>query len=156
MAKLQELNPPSRVLTYLNENNNQRVVEFVIDQLEQEKISYWDSVIDLGTDETQEVSSPDLVNEKIYYVLTPSSSGDVELHLDTGVMSSGTCKLLGSKPYVPVLTASDFNYDDLMIFRNGVKQLKGEDVFFVSENVIRITQKLDADDWISVQKQVGV
>lgn len=156
MATLQELNPPSRILTYLNDNNDQRVVEWVIDELEQEKITNWDSVIDLGNDDEQEVISPDLVNQKVYYVLTPSTSGNVELHLDTGEMSSGTCQMIGSNEFVPIITQSDFNYNDLRILRNGVRQLKNEDVFFVSENVIRIAQKLDANDWVSVEKQVGL
>lgn len=155
----------TRVMSYVNEaNNNAREIEWVVDELEQNKISRWNSIIDLGQDDIEEVVSPDLVNETRYEILTPSAGGNVDLHLENGTFfengnpSTATSNMYTKTSYVSIEDREAFNYNDLMIFKNGVLQDKknGEDVVFIEKDVIRFVLPLDTKDIILVRKQVGL
>lgn len=153
----------TKVLTYMNEeDNNGREIAWVVDEYEQNKIDRWNSVIDLGQDDAEELVEPDLVKEARYEVITPSIGGNVELHLEDGVVfengqqSTCTTSMYTKTTYVDIETKEKYNYNDLVIFKNGVKQDKTDDVAFVSKNSIMFFLPLDTGDVINVRKQVGL
>ena len=154
----------TKVLTYVNEeDNNGRQIAWVVDEYEDTKIRDWNSVIDLGKDGLEELVEPDLVKEASYNMLTPSISGNVDLNLKDGTFteedgssSPATCAMYFKTTYVSIPDREKYNYNDLMIFKNGVLQDKVKDIAFVSKDVIRFKLPLDADDKILVRKQVGL
>lgn len=154
----------TRVLTYLNEeDNNGREVAWVVDEYEDSKIRDWNSVIDLGQDDAEELIEPDLVQEVRYELLTPSISGNIDLHLEDGTFteedgseSTATSRMYVKTTYVPIPDREKYNYNDLMIFKNGVLQDKINDIAFIREDTIRFILPLDAEDVIHVRKQVGL
>lgn len=153
----------TKVLTYVNEEDvNGREVAWVVDEYEESKIRDWNSVIDLGKDDTEELVEPDLVQETRYELLTPSTSGDVDLHLSDGTFTEGeevstaTSSMFSKTTYVSIKDKEQYNYNDLMIFKNGVLQDKINDVNYISSDVIRFILPLDAGDVIHVRKQVGL
>ena len=153
----------TKVLTYVNEEDvNGREVAWVVDEYEESKIRDWNSVIDLGKDDAEELVEPDLVQETRYELLTPSTSGDVDLHLSDGTFTEGeevstaTSSMFSKTTYVSIKDKEQYNYNDLMIFKNGVLQDKINDVNYISPDVIRFILPLDAGDVIHVRKQIGL
>lgn len=154
----------TKVLTYMNEeDSNGREVAWVVDEYEDTKIRDWNSVIDLGKDDAEELVEPDLVKEARYELLTPSINGNVDLHLEDGTFtendgsaSTATSRMYTKTTYVNIKDREKYNYNDLMIFKNGVLQDKVEDIAFVAEDTLRFVLPLDAGDIIHVRKQVGL
>lgn len=154
----------TKVLTFVNEeDNNGRQVAWVVDEYEDTKIREWNSIIDLGQDEAEALVEPDLVQEARYEMLTPTAAGNAELHLEEGTFteagglpSTATCSMYVRTTYVSIENQEQFNYNDLMIFKNGTLQDKVNDVHFVSRDTISFTLPLDAGDVIHVRKQVGL
>lgn len=179
MAIKQTINKPSRMLTFLNENNDKRVVEWVIDTVSDSTVlTNWDNIVDLGEENIETTivtSNSDMVSQKEYSIIQSSSGGKVTLNLETGVMSKGAiCSLVGTNAYVPVLSEVAFNYSDLAFYKNGVLLRKGPgtleeeyeteeeelakkmyDVFYDSTNTIKLTNQVEKGDWISVVKIMG-
>lgn len=160
MAIEQSVEKPSRLMTFLNENNDKRVIEWVIDTVNDSSVlTNWDNVVDLGEEniETTIVTSNlDVVSQKEYNITNSSSGGNVTLALDTGSMSQGgAATLVGDSAYVPVISETAFNYSDLSFYKNGVLLQKGRDVFYSSLNVILLTNQVEAGDWIAVVKILG-
>lgn len=154
----------TKVLTYVNEeDNNGRQVAWVVDEYEDTKIREWNSVIDLGKDDAEELVEPDLVQEARYELLTPSINGNVDIHLvdgsfteSDGTASTATSRMYTKTTYVPVEDREHYNYNDLMIFKNGTLQDKVNDIAFTAADTIRFILPLDAGDVIHVRKQVGL
>ena len=179
MAIEQTINKPSRMLTFLNENNDKRVVEWVIDTVSDSTVlTNWDNIVDLGEENIETTivtSNSDMVSQKEYSITQSSSGGKVTLNLETGVMSKGAiCSLVGTNAYVPVLSEVAFNYSDLAFYKNGVLLRKGPgtleeeyeteeeelakkmyDVFYDSTNTIKLTNQVEKGDWIAVVKIMG-
>lgn len=154
----------TKVLTYMNENDvNGREVAWVVDEYEDSKIRDWNSVIDLGKDGAEELVEPDLVREVRYELLTPSISGNIHLHLEDGTFtesdgssSTATASMYTKTEYVSIESKDMYNYNDLMIFKNGTLQDKINDVSFISKDEIKFVLPLDKGDVIHVRKQVGI
>jgi hypothetical protein len=157
MAIEQTIEKPSRLLTFLNENNDKRVVEWVIDTVTDSSVlTNWDSIVDLGeedVDTVNSISNSDNAAQKDYNVLTSSSGGNITWHIDTGMMSNGaTCSMVGSDPFVPVTSLEDFNRNDLSIYKNGVLLQKGVDVTYDYANTFILSSYLEEGDWLSIVK----
>lgn len=154
----------TKVLTYMNENDvNGREVAWVVDEYEDSKIRDWNSVIDLGKDGAEELVEPDLVREARYELLTPSINGNVDLHLEDGTFtesdgsaSTATASMYTKTQYVDIADKSMYNYNDLMIFKNGTLQDKVRDISFIEKDTIRFILPLDEGDIIHVRKQTGL
>jgi hypothetical protein len=154
----------TKVLTYVNEEDkNGREVAWVVDEYEDTKIREWNSVIDLGKDDAEELVEPDLVQEARYELLTPSVDGNVDLHLadgtfteEDGTASTATSRMYTKTTYVKVIDKEHYNFNDLMIFKNGTLQDKVKDIAFAGEDTIRFVLPLDAGDIIHVRKQIGL
>ena len=157
MAIEQTIEKPSRLLTFLNENNDKRVVEWVIDTVTDSSVlTNWDSIVDLGeedVDTVNSISNSDNAAQNDYNVLTSSSGGNITWHIDTGMMSNGaTCSMVGSDPFVPVTSLEDFNRNDLSIYKNGVLLQKGVDVTYDYANTFILSSYLEEGDWLSIVK----
>lgn len=157
MAITQTVEKPSRLLTFLNENNDKRVVEWVIDTVSDSSIlTNWDSIVDLGAeivDTTNSVSNSDSVAQKDYTVITSSSGSTVEWHVDTGIMSNGaTCSMVGSNSYVPIPSLEEFNRNDLSFYKNGVLLQKGVNISYSYANTLILNNPLEATDWLTIIK----
>lgn len=179
MAIEQTINKPSRMLTFLNENNDKRVVEWVIDTVSDNTVlTNWDNIVDLGEENIETTivtSNSDMVSQKEYSITQSSSGGKVTLNLETGAMGKGAiCSLVGTNAYVPVLSEVAFNYSDLAFYKNGVLLRKGPgsleeeydteeeelakkmyDIFYDSTNTIKLTNQVEKGDWIAVVKIMG-
>lgn len=162
-----------KLLSYINEDNNKRTVSWYVDQLAEYKLGKWNTIVDLGVDSIEEVIQPDLIREERYVVLNPTNNGNSRLHLKPVLVSgsflaqiyedvSGTwqatseCRVSDGLNYVSISSQESFEYNDLSIYKNGVLQNKGTDVTFIEEDVIQFTYSLDADDIITIRKQVGL
>lgn len=152
----------TKVLSFVNEDNVSREVSWVIDQYEQNKINHWNSVVDLGPNGPEEVIDPDLSKQAKYVFTAPTVGSNAELSLpdgkvyENGEESSATTILVAKDGFVDIVDKRRFDYNDLVILKNGVHQDKGTDVFFVSENRIGFSLPLDTDDVIIIRKQVGL
>ena len=84
------------------------------------------------------------------------------MHLSDGTFTEGeevstaTSSMFSKTTYVSIKDKEQYNYNDLMIFKNGVLQDKINDVNYISSDVIRFILPLDAGDVIHVRKQVGL
>lgn len=157
MAIEQTIEKPSRLLTFLNENNDKRVVEWVIDTVTDSSVlTNWDNIVDLGEEDVDTatvVSNSDAVAKKDYSVITSSSGGSVIWHVDTGIMSNGaTCSMVGTGSYVPVSSQEEFNRNDLSFYKNGVLLQKGVSITYDSPNTVILTSSLEATDWLTIIK----
>ena len=157
MAIEQTIEKPSRLLTFLNENNDKRVVEWVIDTVTDSSVlTNWDNIVDLGeenVDTVNNISNSDAVSQKDYIVITSSSGNSVEWHIDTGIMSNGaTCSMVGSNSYVPVTSLEEFNRGDLSFYKNGVLLQKGIGISYSYANTLILNNALEATDWLTIIK----
>lgn len=160
MANTQVINKPSRMLTFLNENNDKRVVEWVIDTVNDNTVlTNWDNIVDLGEENVEKVITTvdsDLVSQKEYNITASSSGETVSLNVSNGIMSNGAvCEMVGSNAYVPIESATAFNQNDLSIYKNGVLLRKGTDVEYTSTNVITFLKSVETTDWIAIVKIIG-
>ena len=156
MAIEQIIEKPSRLLTFLNENNDKRVVEWVIDTVTDSSVlTNWDNIVDLGDeniDTINTLSNSDTIAQKDYNITNSSSGENTILHVDTGIMTNGaTCTMVGANSYVPIPSSEEFNLNDLRIYKNGVVLQKGTDVSYVSANTISL-KPVEQGDWISIIK----
>lgn len=154
----------TKVLTFVNEEDvNGRQIAWVVDEYEDTKIRDWNSVIDCGVDTPEELIEPDLVQEARYEMTAPSLGGNVRLQVEQGTFteedgtpSPATCNMYVKTTYVSIPDRESYNYNDLMIFKNGTLQDKVRDVNFVSTDTIMFTLPLDTGDIIHIRKQVGM
>lgn len=157
MSIEQTIEKPSRLLTFLNENNDKRVVEWVIDTVTDSSVlTNWDNIVDLGAesvDTVNSVSNSDSVAQKDYSIITSSSGSTVEWHIDTGIMSNGaTCSMVGSNSYVPVTSLEEFNRNDLSFYKNGVLLQKGVGISYSYANTLILNNPVEATDWLTIIK----
>ena len=157
MAIEQTIEKPSRLLTFLNENNDKRVVEWVIDTVTDSSIlTNWDNIVDLGeedVDTANTVPTSDAVAQKDYTIITSSSGGNVIWHINTGIMSNGaTCSMIGTESYVPVLSQEEFNRNDLSFYKNGVLLQKSVSILYSAPNTLILSDAVEATDWLTIVK----
>ena len=157
MSIEQTIEKPSRLLTFLNENNDKRVVEWVIDTVTDSSVlTNWDNIVDLGAesvDTVNSISNSDSVAQKDYSIITSSSGSTVEWHIDTGIMSNGaTCSMVGSTSYVPVTSLEEFNRNDLSFYKNGVLLQKGVGISYSYANTLILNNPVEATDWLTIIK----
>lgn len=158
MAIQQELSKPTRLMTYLNENNDKRVVEWVIDTVSDSSVlTNWDNVVDLGSvdvDTVMTIANTDLAVEKEFTITADSSGGNVSWNVSTGIMNKGALCTMDSKPAILITSLAEFNMSDLTIYKNGVLLRKGIDISYSAANTLILTNDVEIGDWLKIIKIV--
>ena len=146
-----ELASPLRLNTYKNSETGTQVFQWVTGDYEISGATRWRSVISGSNALVVKDLETTNVAEMYFTIQTnPSAAGAIleisqtpKLYVD-GV-EDGTCTYGGDmEPFS--IGVGLFNSNALMIFRNGVKQIKGVDVSFVSDDNIQFTQRLQTGD----------
>lgn len=161
MADKISLSSPLRLNTYRDEDKNTQVFQWVVGEYEAESLAKWKSVVSGANVVVEEVKVVDLIREMYFVVTSNPSTGNAVLFADdTPTITingelDGTCTYGGDlEPYD--IDRELFNTNSLKIYKNGVLQLKDADVFFVSDNHFRFTDRLQVGDVLVFDHVRGV
>lgn len=153
-----ELMSPLRLSSYRDEKNNTQIFQWVIGEYEASQLKKWESVVSGSSAIIQEITEPVLV-KRMYFTVTKNTSasgatltlGDVPTLTD-----GGECVRGGDLVFFDV-TEQMYESNNLNIYINGVKVSdKKQETEFVSENNIKINQRLQVHDTILFEYQQGV
>lgn len=148
---------PLRLQTYRDERNNTQTFQWVLGEYESQQLARWKSVIDGAEVIVQRVDTVDIVAEMYFNVTANATEGDVTLNVsDAPTMNKGAECVYGGDLAFFDITQQLWNINALQIFLNGVKQKKGEDVFFDGTNTLRFTKRLQVGDLIVIDHFQGV
>lgn len=146
-----EIASPLRLNTYRNESNNTQVFQWVTGDYDAENAVRWRSVVSGANAIVVDDLETTTVVEMYFTVTANPSEGNAVLltenppALYVGGAEDGACTYGGDLDSYEI-TSPLFNSNALLIFKNGVKQLKGIDVFFESDNHIRFRDRLQKED----------
>ena len=148
-----ELTSPLRLNTYRNEKTNTQTFQWVLGEYENRALAKWKNVVSGANVVVETVDVVDVISEMYFSVTSNTSAGNVVLFVDQiptltiNNKKNGTCVYGGDiMPYD--ITENLFNTNSLIIYKNGVKQMKGTDVSFVSENHLLFRDRLQVGDII--------
>lgn len=161
MADTEELSYPIRLNTYRDEKTHTQVFQWVVGEYDAEALAKWKSVISGKNSIVEDVNTVDLIAEMYFSVTTNTTAGGVVLFIDQAPtltlngQPNGECVYGGDTEKFDV-DEELFNTNALKIYKNGVLQMKGSDVVFVSDNHIRLADRLQVGDIIVIDHVRGV
>lgn len=156
MSEKLEIMSPMRLSSYRDDPNNNQIFQWVIGEFESEQLAKWESVLDGSSAITQDIVNIDLIREMYFTVTVNTTKGGAVLTMgDVPTLTEGGACVKGGDIMVFDVTESIYNLNSLIIYKNGVKLVKGTDVFFVAENQIRLASRLQVGDVIIVDQIVG-
>ena len=156
-----ELTSPLRLNTYRNEKENTQTFQWVLGEYEKRDLAKWKNIVSGANVVVETVEVVDLVAEMYFSVTGNTSAGNVVLFVDQIPTLSidgspnGTCVYGGD--LIPFdVTEELYETNGLIIYKNGVKQMKGTDVSFVSDNHLLFRDRLQVGDIIVIDHVQGV
>ena len=157
MTEKIELMSPLRLSSYRDDANNNQIFQWVVGEFESSQITKWESILDGSSAIVQDITNIDLINEMYFTVIQNTTTGDSVLTMgDVPELTNNGKVVKGGDVVSFDVTADIFKLNSLIIYKNGVKLVKDLDVFFVEENKIRLTNRLQVGDVIIVDHIVGV
>lgn len=157
MTEKIELMSPLRLSSYRDDANNNQIFQWVVGEFESSQITKWESILDGSSAIVQDITNIDLINEMYFTVIQNTTKGDSVLTMgDVPELTNNGKVVKGGDVVSFDVTADIFKLNSLIIYKNGVKLVKDLDVFFVEENKIRLTNRLQVGDVIIVDHIVGV
>lgn len=157
MTEKIELMSPLRLSSYRDDANNNQIFQWVVGEFESSQITKWESILDGSSAIVQDITNIELINEMYFTVIQNTTTGDSVLTMgDVPELTNNGKVVKGGDVVSFDVTADIFKLNSLIIYKNGVKLVKDLDVFFVEENKIRLTNRLQVGDVIIVDHIVGV
>lgn len=157
MTEKIELMSPLRLSSYRDDANNNQIFQWVVGEYESSQITKWESILDGSSAIVQDITNIELINEMYFTVTQNTTTGDSVLTMgDVPELTNNGKVVKGGDVVSFDVTADIFKLNSLIIYKNGVKLVKDLDVFFVEENKIRLTNRLQVGDVIIVDHIVGV
>lgn len=157
MTEKIELMSPLRLSSYRDDANNNQIFQWVVGEFESSQITKWESILDGSSAIVQDITNIELINEMYFTVTQNTTTGDSVLTMgDVPELTNNGKVVKGGDVVSFDVTADIFKLNSLIIYKNGVKLVKDLDVFFVEENKIRLTNRLQVGDVIIVDHIVGV
>ena len=157
MTEKIELMSPLRLSSYRDDANNNQIFQWVVGEFESSQITKWESILDGSSAIVQDITNIELINEVYFTVIQNTTTGDSVLTMgDVPELTNNGKVVKGGDVVSFDVTADIFKLNSLIIYKNGVKLVKDLDVFFVEENKIRLTNRLQVGDVIIVDHIVGV
>lgn len=157
MTEKIELMSPLRLSSYRDDANNNQIFQWVVGEFESSQITKWESILDGSSAIVQDITNIELINEMYFTVIHNTTTGDSVLTMgDVPELTNNGKVVKGGDVVSFDVTADIFKLNSLIIYKNGVKLVKDLDVFFVEENKIRLTNRLQVGDVIIVDHIVGV
>lgn len=157
MTEKIELMSPLRLSSYRDEANNNQIFQWVVGEFEASQLKKWDSILDGSAAIVQDITNIELINEMYFTVTQNTTTGDSILTMgDVPELTNNGKAVKGGDVVSFDVTADIFKLNSLIIYKNGVKLVKDLDVFFVEENKIKLTNRLQVGDVIIVDHIVGV
>lgn len=157
MTEKIELMSPLRLSSYRDDANNNQIFQWVVGEYESSQITKWESILDGSSAIVQDITNIELINEMYFTVIQNTTTGDSVLTMgDVPELTNNGKVVKGGDVVSFDVTADIFKLNSLIIYKNGVKLVKDLDVFFVEENKIRLTNRLQVGDVIIVDHIVGV
>ena len=157
MTEKIELMSPLRLSSYRDDANNNQIFQWVVGEFESSQITKWESILDGSSAIVQDITNRELINEMYFTVIQNTTTGDSVLTMgDVPELTNNGKVVKGGDVVSFDVTADIFKLNSLIIYKNGVKLVKDLDVFFVEENKIRLTNRLQVGDVIIVDHIVGV
>lgn len=157
MTEKIELMSPLRLSSYRDEANNNQIFQWVVGEFEASQLKKWDSILDGSAAIVQDITNIELINEMYFIVTQNTTTGDSILTMgDVPELTNNGKAVKGGDVVSFDVTADIFKLNSLIFYKNGVKLVKDLDVFFVEENKIKLTNRLQVGDVIIVDHIVGV
>lgn len=130
MSKIKVVSP-LRLQTYRDERNNTQTFQWVIGEYESSQLAKWKSVVNGAKSMVQEVHEVDIVAEMYFSVSKNTSEGGAVLKVCQvpTLTLGGECHYGGDTEWFTI-TEDMWGTNSLQVLLNGVRQKKGEDVFF--------------------------
>ena len=131
MAEIKVVSP-LRLQAYRDEKNNTQTYQWVMSEYESAQLAKWKSVINGAEVIVQEVHTVDIVGEMYFSVKTSTTAAGAILTVSqTPTLTLGGECTYGGDTETFLITDELWGINALMIFLNGVKQKKGEDVIYL-------------------------
>ena len=157
MTEKIELMSPLRLSSYRDEANNNQIFQWVVGAFEASQLKKWDSILDGSAAIVQDITNIELINEMYFIATQNTTTGDSILTMgDVPELTNNGKAVKGGDVVSFDVTADIFKLNSLIFYKNGVKLVKDLDVFFVEENKIKLTNRLQVGDVIIVDHIVGV
>lgn len=156
MTEKIELMSPLRLSSYRDDANNNQIFQWVVGEYESSQIKKWESILDGSSAIVQDVTNIELINEMYFTVTQNTTTGDSVLTMgDVPELTNNGKAVKGGDVVSFDVTEDIYKLNSLIIYKNGVKLVKDFDVFFVEENKIKLTNRLQVGDVIIVDHIVG-
>lgn len=156
MTEKIELMSPLRLSSYRDDANNNQIFQWVVGEYESPQIKKWESILDGSSAIVQDVTNIELINEMYFTVTQNTTTGDSVLTMgDVPELTNNGKAVKGGDVVSFDVTEDIYKLNSLIIYKNGVKLVKDFDVFFVEENKIKLTNRLQVGDVIIVDHIVG-
>ena len=157
MTEKIELMSPLRLSSYRDDDNNNQIFQWVIGEYESSQISKWESILDGSAAIVQDITNIELIKEMYFTVTQNTTAGDSILTMgDVPELTNNGKAVKGGDVVSFDVTEDIYKLNSLIIYKNGVKLVKDLDVFFVEQNKIKLTTRLQVGDVIIVDQIVGV
>lgn len=151
-----EIMSPMRLSSYRDDANNNQIFQWVVGEFEKDQLAKWESILDGSSAIVQDLVNIELIKEMYFTVTKNTTAGNSILTMsDTPTLTNGGTCVRGGDLVSFDVTEDMYNLNALIIYKNGVKLVKGTDVTFVAENQIQLTTRLQVGDVIIVDHLVG-
>ena len=166
MANQVEIMSPLRLSSYRDEKTNNQIFQWVVGEYEASQLAKWEDVLDGSDAITQDIVNIELIKSMYFVVTKNTTTGNSELN--TGASPTGSTQtnpptltnggdcIYGGDLVPFTLTEDIWNLNSCHIYKNGTMLTKDIEVFFVDENVIRLLNRLQVNDIITIEQIVGV
>lgn len=152
-----EIMSPLRLSSYRDDENNNQIFQWVIGEFESSQLTHWENVLSGSTAIVTDDSEIDLIKTMYFVVTKNTTQGNSVLTMgDVPELTNGGIAVRGGDLVSYDVTQEIYDLNSLIIYKNGVKLLKGTDVTFVGTNKIQLTSRLQVGDTIVVDQIVGV
>lgn len=152
-----EIMSPLRLSSYRDDENNNQIFQWVIGEFESSQLTHWENVLSGNTAIVTDDSEIELIKTMYFVVTKNTTQGNSVLTMgDVPELTNGGVAVRGGDLVSYDVTQEIYDLNSLIIYKNGVKLLKGTDVTFVDTNKIQLTSRLQVGDTIVVDQIVGV
>lgn len=152
-----EIMSPLRLSSYRDDENNNQIFQWVIGEFESSQLTHWENVLSGNTAIVTDDSEIELIKTMYFVVTKNTTQGNSVLTMgDVPELTNGGVAVRGGDLLSYDVTQEIYDLNSLIIYKNGVKLLKGTDVTFVDTNKIQLTSRLQVGDTIVVDQIVGV
>lgn len=152
-----EIMSPLRLSSYRDDENNNQIFQWVIGEFESSQLTHWENVLSGNTAIVTDDSEIELIKTMYFVVTKNTTQGNSVLTMgDVPELTNEGVAVRGGDLVSYDVTQEIYDLNSLIIYKNGVKLLKGTDVTFVDTNKIQLTSRLQVGDTIVVDQIVGV